>query len=693
MLEAGSVAIVGASPSPGSFGYKLVTEVRRSSAAVEIHAVNPRHSDVLGSPCLPSLDDIAGPVDLVLLGVPDRALDEELRRAATRGDRSAVIFGSAAGVPGLQGRLAGTARNAGMALCGAGCMGFVNLEHGLMAVGYVEPDPLPRGPVAFVTHSGSAFSALLRTHRRIGFTIAVSSGQELVTTTASYVDYALDLPRTKVVALLLETLRDLDALRHALARAAEQDVPVVALAVGTSPAGREMVAAHSQALAGADGAWEALFDAYDVVRVHDLDEMADTLELFGSGRRARVATADGWGVGAVHDSGAERALVVDMAHQLKVPLATINAATTARLAVVLEPGLEPTNPVDVWGTGSSTRERFTESLMALAADDAVVAVALAVDLVPEPDGDDSYPRAVVDVHRATAKPVVVLSNAHNSLDQAAAAAIRAQGVPVLEGTCSGLLALRHLLDHAEARARRVAAARSADPVDPVDPQRRGRWLARLAESPPAGPQALELLADYGLHTTPALAASTLAGTIAAAHCVGWPVALKTARPDIAHKSDVGGVVLGVSGAAAMAEAYGKMAALLGPQVSVATMAPDGVELALGITRDPQLGPLVIIGAGGLLVEVLGDRAVALPPVTSAEALRLLERLDIRPLLDGVRGAPAADLSAIATAIVAISQLAVELGEALEAVDVNPLVCGPHGAIAVDALVVRRQKIT
>src|SRR3954454_7328812 len=197
MLSARSIAVVGASPRAGSFGHRLVTEVARSASSPAIHLVNPRYDDMLGRPCLPSLDAIDGPVDLVLLGVPDAVLEEQLTRAAARGDRSVVVFGTAyeppaADRPPLTARLATIAGDAGMALCGGGCMGFANVTDGVRALGYLERNPLPAGPVALVTHSGSAFSALLRTHRRIGYSLAVSSGQELVTTTADYIDAALD---------------------------------------------------------------------------------------------------------------------------------------------------------------------------------------------------------------------------------------------------------------------------------------------------------------------------------------------------------------------------------------------------------------------------------------------------------------------------------------------------------------------
>ncbi|HRD14737.1 MAG TPA: CoA-binding protein, partial [Mycobacterium sp.] len=217
MLQARSVALVGASPRPGSFGERMVIEARRSSA--RMHLVNPRYQDIDGIPCAPSLAAIDEEIDLVLLGVPDAALLDELKAAAAVGARSAVIFGSANGRP-LREAVIEIAGEAGMAVCGAGCMGFVNNATGLRALGYLEPDPLPAGGVSLVTHSGSAFSTVLRAGRGFGFRLAVSSGQELVTNTADYVEYILTDPDTTLIALLLETPRAVGRLRSGLRRAA-----------------------------------------------------------------------------------------------------------------------------------------------------------------------------------------------------------------------------------------------------------------------------------------------------------------------------------------------------------------------------------------------------------------------------------------------------------------------------------------
>jgi acetate---CoA ligase (ADP-forming) len=698
LLEARTVAVVGASPRPDSFGRRLVTEVLRSPGARDVHLVNPRYAEVDGRPCVPSLADVPGPVDLVLLAVGDHALEKQLAAAAGRGDRAAVVFGNAYEPPDgtrptLRGRLAALATESGMALCGAGCMGFVNLVTGLRAIGYQERDVLPTGDVALVSHSGSAFSALLRSRRHFGFTLTVSSGQELATTTADYLDYALARPETGVVALLLETLRAPERVCASLARAAARDVPVVLLAVGGTPVGRSLVEAHSGALAGDDATWEALVEAYGVMRVGDLDEMADTLELLAGGRRApgRPGT-EGGGLATVHDSGAERTLVADVAAEEGVPLAALGEGTRARLAALLDPGLEPTNPLDVWGNGARTQELFTACLRAMADDPAVRAVAFGVDLVPEYDGDDSFPLAVLDVAAGTTTPVVVLTNMVSSLDQGWAARLRERGVPVLEGTRSGLRALGHLLAYRNGGSTDgvdgapAGVARAGGSVDPV---RAERWRRRLATGSLGGAEGFALLADYGLAGTPAVSVDGAEAAVAAARRVGFPVVLKTDAPGVAHKSDVGGVVLGLRDEGAVRAAYGDLAGRLGPRALVCATAPPGVELVVGLHRDPLLGPLVVAGAGGVLVDVLADRAVALPPLTDARARALLDRLAVRRLLRGWRGRPAADEDAVVRAVRAVGDLAVELGGVLDGLDVNPLVAHPGGVVAADVLVVPR----
>jgi acyl-CoA synthetase (NDP forming) len=644
-----------------------------------VHFVHPKYDEVLGHRCVPSLDDIDEPVDLVLLGVPDNAVVEQLTIAANRRDGGAVVFGP---VHGLGPQIVEVSAQGDLAVCGGSCMGFVNVAKGIRAIGYVERDVLQPGPVALITHSGSVFSASLRTHRRLDFSFAVSSGQELVITAADYLDYALGLDETRCVGLFLETVRDPTGLREGLARAAERGIPIVAVAAGSTPAGQSLVTAHSGALAGTDAAWDALFDAYGVHRGYDLDELVDTLELFAIGRRAAPTVRRGGGIASVHDSGGERALLADAAYALEVPFADLSVQTKARLEPLIDLSLEVTNPLDVWGTGHAAEELFTAAMSALADDPAVSVVVVCVDLVEEYDGDESYPRAVEAIHAATTKPIVVLSTIANALDQQQAAWLRAAGIPVLEGLRTGLRALGHLL----------AAATPVElrPVPTIDAERRARWTTQLADGPLDPVDTAHLLSDYGIATALTVLATTRGEAMKAAEQIGYPLVLKTAEPGIDHKVDHGGVVVGLSDSESAGVAYDELAGRLGARVVVQRMINGTAELALGLVHDPITGPLVLLAAGGIWIEVLAQRTVALPPISAAVAASMVERVPLaRALVDGARSRQPVDRGSIENALVSVGQLAVELGDVIAALDVNPLICGPSSAIAVDALVVLR----
>ena len=680
MLEARSVAVVGASVRPQAPGREMVLQLVRGGFDGPVYPVNPRYREVMGLPCYPSLGDLPQTADLVLLGVPNAALEEQLRAAAAIGAAGAVIFASAhedprPDVPPLTERLAGIAREAGMAICGANCMGFVNLERRLRALAFHEREDLDAGPIAWISHSGSAFSALLHNRRGLRFNLAVSAGQELTTTMADYLAYAVDLRSTKVAALFLETVRDPVSFRAALSLAEERDVPVVALKVGREQRARELVEAHSGALAGEDAAYRALFEAHGVVRVETLDEMSDALELLGAGRRAAPG-----GLASVHDSGGERAHLIDAAARVGVPFAAISSETRVRLAGLLDPGLPPVNPLDAWGTGREYERVFAESMAALLEDQDTAALAFTVDLSGE-DLEPGYTRVALHVSPTTEKPFAVLSNLRSGMDERRAAELRAAGVPVLEGTVSGLAAFRALFDVRDHRNLPPLA-----PPPPVPDEVRERWRARLAEPAPWSElEGLALLADYGIPVVEAAPATSADEAVDAAERIGWPVAVKAAA--VTHKTDVAGVHLRLGEPDDIRAAYADLASRLGPAVMVAAMAPPGVELALGVVWDAQFGPLVMAAAGGELIEVIRDRRMALPPLDEARARRVVDGLAVRPLLDGVRGRPPADVDAVARSLVRLSALAIDLGDRLEALDVNPLIAGPEGCVAVDALVV------
>ena len=678
MLEARSVAVVGASPRFETPGNYMMKQLIIGGFSGEVAAVNPKYDEVEGVACFAGLDELPFVPDLVLLGVGNRRLEEQMEEAARCGARGVVVFASALedppGDPPLTERLRSIAAEAGMVVCGANCMGFADVERGLRALAFEERADLEPGNVAWISHSGSAFSALLHAERGIRFNLAVSTGQELTTTISDYMLYALERESTRVISLFLETVRDPERFKLALATAAQRDVPVVALKVGRTHTSSRLVTAHSGALAGDDAAYEALFDAYGVARVGTLNEMADLVELLGAGRRAAPG-----GLAAILDSGGERAHLVDAAADLEVPLARPSEETLRDVAARLEPGLPAVNPLDAWGTDKDPYNIFVDCSRHLADDPDTGAFAYVVDLHSD-RAERGHAWAAQRVWASTDKPFAVVCGVTSAIQESAAARLRSSGVPVLEDVTSGLRAFQHLFERRDA-----STLPSPTLPDPVPRETVRRWREALAAGEGLGEaHALEMLADYGVPVARTVAATDLEGILAAAGRLGYPVALKSTAAS--HKTELGGVTLGIRDEDALEAAYSEMSSRLGPAVTVQEMVEPGIEMALGVAHDPQFGPLVMVAAGGVLIETLDDRRLALPPLDEVRAAKLIDRLDARPVLDGVRGAPPADVNALARALSRLSLLTRDLGALIGALDVNPVIVGPRGCVAVDALV-------
>lgn len=666
MLRARSVAVVGASSRPGSVGEQTLHQLLAGGFAGEIHPVNPGYEEIRGLVCHHDIRDADGPIDLAVLAVGNAQLETETTKAIAAGARSLAIFaschGTAAGGGPLREKIAAAANEAGIPVCGGNGMGFVNVEDALRICGFYQPELLRPGGTTFLSHSGSLFSAMLHNRRRLDFNLVVSTGLELNTPMSAYMDWALDLDSTKVIALFLETIRDPEGFRRSLMRASEADVPVVALKVGASALGQAAVATHSEAIAGDDAVYAALFDHYGVHRVWSMDEMADTVELLSTVRATRPG-----GLGAVHDSGGERALLIDTTERAGVALPTLTAATVAELETLLDPGLEPANPVDAWGTGRNATEVFVGCMRALATDPGVGVVAFCVDLTAEADLSDAYGGAAIQAARGSDVPVCVLANMTSTIDPAQAEHLRSAGIPVLEGTETGIRAIGHLIEHARRLARPPAMGRMTRPLEADDAQ--------------------GLLDGYGIVTPRTASAANVEDVVAAASEIGYPIVMKAAGID--HKTEVGGVVLGIGDEATLRKAYGAMTNRLGQRVTLSEQVAPGVEVGLGVVNDAQFGPILLVAAGGTLIEVLRDHVALIPPVDAAAAKRALMRLAISEVLDGVRGGPPADTDALAEMIARFSELAVDHSSRFTSMDLNPVIVGPDRAVAVDVLMRER----
>jgi len=679
LLNPRSIAIVGIS-TPPRFGGHVYQNLRRFGYAGELFGVNPRYTTLHDQPCYPSLRALPIAPDLAILAVPNDRLLQTLQEAAAIGVRAVATSSSAylphpEGEPTLQDQLAEIARTHHMVMCGPNGMGFIAFAQRAAAWGYPLA-PLPAGPITFISHSGTLADAIWQNRRGLRFNYLVSPGNEIVTTLADYMQHALAEADTRVIGLFLETVRDPDTFRAALEEAAGRDVPIVALKVGRSERGAQLAQAHSGALAGEDAVYEALFAHYGVQRVRTPDELLDTLELFAAKLRPGTRA-----IAALHDSGGERGLLVDLAEAEGVTFAAINAETTARLAAALDPALPPVNPVDAWGTGNAFGQVYRDCLLALDADPQTGLTVWAADMYAAGDLTQTYVQTAIELQPRLRKPLIFLSNLAGAADDALCNFARAHGFPVLLGTESGLRAVRHVLDYAEFQRETL----ELNPHPETPPARRAALEPGSTFDEYAS---LQLIARYGLAIVESRLAATLEEALCAARDLGYPVALKTAA-GAAHKTEVDGVRLNLYGDSAVERAYRQLSERLGERVLVQRMAPPGVELILGLTRDPQFGLLLTLGFGGIFVEVLRDSRLLMLPLRPEAVRRALHSLRGAPLLAGVRGRPPVDLEAVVQAALRLGELAADLGEHLHALDINPLIVSAHGAIAVDALIVPR----
>ena len=684
LVEPRSIAIIGASTKRQSLGNRIIGVIREGGFTGPLYAVNPNYDDIDGVPCYPTISDVPETVDLAVLVVANHRVEAQFTALIEAGVPAMSLFSSSYleddSDPPLLERLRRLSADAGLMGCGSNCMGFYNFDSKLSICPFGVGASAGPGPITYITHSGSSFTSLLNLGKRLQFNLAVSAGQEIATTVADYLDYALDLPTTRVAALFLETIREPEKFRAALEKAQARDIPVVAIKVGRTEASAGFALSHSGAIVGSDDAFQALCDRYGVIRVATLDDLVATAALLALPNRAVSG-----GVASILDSGGERVMLADLAADLQVPFAKINEETTAVLANNLEYGLEPVNPCDAWGTVADFETTFPNCFDALVKDpDAALGLWLA-DIRTGNFLADVF----IDACRATAKtsgkPVVLATWVARQRYGGTADELLADDVLVIDGVETALRAVRGAFDYRDFR-----ALPAISPPAPPAPDIVERWRGRLSQGDSLGQaEGLALLADFGVPTVAVRTAGDRPGTLAAAAEIGYPVVLKTAMDGIHHKSDVGGVKLGLGDEAALAAAYDDLARRLGPKVLIAPMAAGGVEMVLGITRDAQFGPLVMVGAGGVLVEVMADAQAALPPIDAHGARRLIDRLRVRRLLDGVRGAAAADIDAVAEAAARLSVLAAALGDCIGEIDVNPLIAGPGGCLAVDALVVGR----
>ena len=680
LLKPRSIALLGASMRTGTPGHILSEMVIRSDYAGPVYPINPGYAEIMGTPCFATLDSLPETVDHAVIALGNRHLESALEAVIAHGTRAATIYASGIltedETPVLRERIQAMAREAGLAVCGINGMGFYNVAHNLHAGIFSRPRNIIRGGISHIAQSGSAFTALTHNGSRLGFNFAVSTGNELTVTAADFMDWCLEQPETRVISLFLETVRDPDGFLAALGKAAATDIPVVVLKVGRSELGGRMAVTHTGALAGDHAAFEAVCRRHGVILVDDLDEMAAILMLLQTGRRP----ASG-GLAAMFESGGFRALFTDLAEELRVPLATLSESTVNALTPHLEPGLIAENPLDAWGTSHRFEERFLACLRALMTDPGVAAGAFVSNFRDDYFLSEAIYRVVAAVCEETDKPLALVNMysdlAHTDLCRKAFEA----GIPVIDGASEALKAFHGLFSLQNLE---TAVPEREQTVGDL-PECIGHKLMAQGNVITEN-DALDILAAAGIPVVARKRVSDESALHQAMDELQFPLVLKTASAAIHHKSDSGGVVLGIGDRLEMVDKYRDMSERLGPEALVCAMVDGGMEIGIGTFTDPRFGPMIMVAAGGVFIEVMADRAVAPCPVSTAEGLAMLERLRLFPLLQGMRGKKPVDLDALVDVVVRVSRLAADRRSHIADMDINPVIATPDGAVAVDALI-------
>ncbi len=693
MIRPRSIAIVGASAQLDKINGRPLKHLLDKGYAGRILPVNPKYREIAGVACHPSVQALPEAADLAIVAVPAREVVANVRALGERGVRSAVVFSSGFGETGEQGRrledeLRRTAREAGVVLCGPNCLGFINAFDDVYATfsQYADGDTAA-GPIAFVTQSGAfgtAIAALAR-QRGLGLGYFINTGNQVDLSFAELMEAVVDDPRIRVAAGYLEGIEDGDALIRLARRCRARGLPLVLTKVGRMASGARAAASHTGALAVPDAVFDAVIRQHGVLRARNEEQMLDMLEAFSQPRRAA-----GNGLGIATQSGGAGVMMADRAEEVGLAVPELGERTRAALLKVMPAFGAAGNPVDVTGQFVARPELLRESVVAMLEDPTIDIAIVWLQLMTA--HVDALVEIFTSIRDRTSKPMLVCWVAAPA---DAVRRLRELGLIVYPAGERAVEAAAALAQWGQF-VRRIEAAQEADGSQDADaPQPAGPRAAGARTGVQAGEAAARMLIDAGIPMAPVRLASDEAQAVAHWRAFGQPVALKIESPDITHKTEVGGVALNLNDDASLRAAFRRLreaAARAAPAaridgVLVQPMSDGHVELVMGVRRDPVFGVVVMVGSGGIFVEVLKDVAFRRAPFSEDEALRMLAELRMEGLLDGVRGRPAVDRPAVARMLSRLSHWADRMAPQLSELDLNPVLVGPAGPVAVDCVMV------
>lgn len=688
MLRPRSIALVGATDR-SRWSQNTFDNLINRKYPGEVYLISRRGGTVHGRSAATSCVAVGASIDLALLMVPMQAIDDALADLAAADVHNAVILTSGFAETGHDGadhqaRLAVSARRHNVSLLGPNCLGFVNFINNvpLWTGGFRAPSK--PGAIAVVTQSGAngSFISSLAAQHEIGLSHMVSTGNEADLDCAAFIDYLIDQPEVRGIALFAETIRHAPSFAAAARRAIAAAKPIVVLKIGLSEVTARSAQAHTGALVGDDRVFDGVCRQLGIVRVESIEDLLFTADVI-----TRTGVLEPQGLGVVSISGGACEIAADRAQVLNISMPELSEDAAAELRAALPSFGTPHNPLDITGGAVLQPDLFEQGLRIMGRQKEFSALACLFDV---PVAEEHATEFVLAALRYIAAglnaadvPAFMVSHSMKPVTEVSTRIIDEIGLPYISaGLHHGMTAIGKAFWWSE-QYRRIAGTSASIAT-----------IADASERPGSERATLDFLARCNVPVVPMTLAREVDEAVVAARAIGGHVVLKIASDDIAHKSDIGGVVLNLEGDGAVAEAFRRVmaAAPTGARVDgvlVAPMRSGGLELFVGCTRDPQWGPVIAVGLGGVWVEVLQDVVLRPLPIEGAEVKRMLAELRGAKMLEGVRGLPAADLDAVSDVIARIGDAAVALGPDLEALEVNPLWVRGSETEALDALAVWR----
>jgi acyl-CoA synthetase (NDP forming) len=709
LLTPDSIAVVGASENVGA-GRQVLENLIQLGYQGKIYPVNPRYEDVLGIPCYSSLTEISQAglrVDMVAILLKRDMVVPVLREAASIGVRAGWAFANGFGEAGPEGKalqkeLTEICRQNNILFCGPNCVGYI---HPRAHVGtYSAPAPafVKPGQIGMVAQSGYLTITVANSNRGLDFSMLCSSGNEAVVDSTDFIAYMLDDPGTEIILAFIEQFRKPERLPGLAEKARERGKPIILIKAGRSALAQRATVAHTGAIAGSDDVQDALFKKLGIIRVDDFDEMYETAELFS---KLLHKLPEGDGIFSVTLSGGVIGLIADLGEGLDLRYPAWSDKGKKILREVLPPYSSIDNPIDAWGFGK-IEESYETCLMAAAQEERADLILVSQDVpggmaTRQVDQYTSVAKAAVKVFQETAKPVVMISNPSVGFHPGISSILHQGKVPLLQGTREGLKAVKHLFSYAAFR-RKSDTHKTGEEASEVIPPDVAVYL-NSGRSVLTEYDSKRVLSAYDIPCVPEVLCRTVGEACEAADEMGYPVVLKVVSPQIQHKTEADVIRLNLGDAEAVQTAYEEV--LSNSRTFDASASIDGVicqkmiagavaEAIVGILMDPYFGPAVVFGLGGVMVEVLKDRALGIPPLSGEEAAAMIEKTKGSKLLHGFRGSPEADLEALTDTLIKVGRLAADWADRIEALDINPLLIMPEGlgVVAVDALLALKTQL-